>query len=1314
MPDELEAKQAIFVPTALQAYVVTEDFPQSQARVAPLIQPNYAALRSDSNLLKHDVIEQLNLSSTRLKAKFNTRFVNVASGGVYGQRVGVYLSWCLPRLYRMGSTATDLLSSDEAVLDYEKTLLREGFISHTGEDDALEAGKLKFHHAPNRWLVFRIVQPESDPNGQQSEVFVIESDRIRNVNDGDLRLSHVDIDNLTSPFIHKGLSTDKQYEAVLGLKSRLKDYNPPDNARHRQPFTILDWGNELFADYQPHNSSVFSMFDDLGGIGDANITYYVVGFHHKIKQDSFTIDEPDNSIRPTYQDLLTAGHMELDKSMFQGDVTRDTFLANKADFSTRAICHGALRDVKFRRGGGGNSPLIQPAIKLQQDILKSHPIAVGANIMDALLAYLRVRYHAPAAAQTFNAIDDMLSKMVQLIAGKSTFEAQQQAEDQIASNDWVVEKAELTWTFSNSDDSQKADPGVVDPSKADKSNLAALNSWQACIAGCQREIKFLHHKIFTCWWKAMEVAQNPEKATLRQAYRSEVEAHAKRLELLKSRAREAMTEIETLKAQFPASLHLHTAAAPAFGTHQDPTILFAGVKSGWPTGFREELKVRHSSQLPAPSLESLAARLQATDWRGPGTNEWQSQLSNKFPLVSEMVKKVLPEAIKADAAGPSYPPSYYAEAESNQEAFNNTQGWFPLFMEWEVEYYHIGWENWQFAEDKDGVRRYRLRDDKPLKDIPGASECRTLHGRTMFIPQASQTLKTRIKQLFSRLHPKDLEKQISEEDQAKVIKLVSELEFFSAPLSGIREHMLTLMKGSHVGLSPYDPLALGELGMSEDLVMDISEAAELAPYGKTHRLPTGYIFCPFKPVTHGQFRFTRLDIVDKFGQVVNAVEPADLDLGQPATALYPCLSPLFFCDPIPQDTPFDKELPRPNTAVIPDDLRGVCQFFQVPPRINQPARLNGTYVVNDNGKYRPASSWENPIWGWLVVNYCDSSLQIFNPDGHFLQEIFIHPEDKTAIVSARPKSDAWHGSSERLDKFMALCKQYDYAKGFFFMVAEAAQSTGSNPSEHADFLPAAFGDVLCFVDFGVSMELAEQPYENQSVQRPGKPAKLLEDYEFHVAFGSRNAAYDGFVGYYDLDSGMEDIFSSFGVPREEADSKSPVIRPKPLTMKPYYLRPETPNYGAEHDTKLSIFGAIVDPFRPLHVYTGDVFPMKEISIPKWALDKATKEMHAFFMAGPILVPHVPDPNLVLANTAEVSARDVAIQTPLTGIDEWSWLHPKPKLDENKNPTPDEADWTTMPIRAVDIQLNLSHSANEGELVDGFFIMKKSIKESHPV
>ena len=119
---EIMSKSAVLVPIKLHAFVASEDFPESQYHIAPLIQPNYAALRTDE-LLRHDIIEQLDLSAARLQAKHNTRFVDVTSGQARRDRVGVYLSWTLPRVYRSGMTATP-----SAEPDHDVAQMRAGFV----------------------------------------------------------------------------------------------------------------------------------------------------------------------------------------------------------------------------------------------------------------------------------------------------------------------------------------------------------------------------------------------------------------------------------------------------------------------------------------------------------------------------------------------------------------------------------------------------------------------------------------------------------------------------------------------------------------------------------------------------------------------------------------------------------------------------------------------------------------------------------------------------------------------------------------------------------------------------------------------------------------------------------------------------------------------------------------------------------------------------------------------------------------------------------------------------------------------------------
>ena len=45
--------------------------------------------------------------------------------------------------------------------------------------------------------------------------------------------------------------------------------------------------------------------------------------------------------------------------------------------------------------------------------------------------------------------------------------------------------------------------------------------------------------------------------------------------------------------------------------------------------------------------------------------------------------------------------------------------------------------------------------------------------------------------------------------------------------------------------------------------------------------------------------------------------------------------------------------------------------------------------------WRPTTEWENPVWGWLLINYRDSGVQIFDGKGTFLAEALLHQETVT-------------------------------------------------------------------------------------------------------------------------------------------------------------------------------------------------------------------------------------------------------------------------------------------------------------------------------
>jgi hypothetical protein len=127
-------------------------------------------------------------------------------------------------------------------------------------------------------------------------------------------------------------------------------------------------------------------------------------------------------------------------------------------------------------------------------------------------------------------------------------------------------------------------------------------------------------------------------------------------------------------------------------------------------------------------------------------------------------------------------------------------------------------------------------------------------------------------------------------------------------------------------------------------------------------------------VTHGQFRFTKPNIVDKFGQVISGIAPtAEPRVPPPGTmppSLHPCLGDQV-CPGLVVGTTLLNTVTE-LTAADPQLPGGypLCPYVQLTPAINQAARLNAAFVepvTDSKGAFTPwktTNDWEQPVWAW--------------------------------------------------------------------------------------------------------------------------------------------------------------------------------------------------------------------------------------------------------------------------------------------------------------------------------------------------------------
>lgn len=345
----------------------------------------------------------------------------------------------------------------------------------------------------------------------------------------------------------------------------------------------------------------------------------------------------------------------------------------------------------------------------------------------------------------------------------------------------------------------------------------------------------------------------------------------------------------------------------------------------------------------------------------------------------------------------------------------------------------------------------------------------------------------------------------------------------------------------------------------------------LAPYGLSTSVSPDYLnsYSPFKPVIHGQACHTKFAIIDKFGQPVTGLQLDPFGSG----ALYPCVARSLACGllPAPQGANEDVQSEYwPDTAVQAEDENngaGMCQFFQVPPRINRRSRLNLTFLkpLSDEesakeGRIdrRSAGEWDNSIWAWLLPNFQNHSVQVYTPDGDFVMEYLLDHETKTTIPSTGPSNAGDLPKPKgQLPYLLKSMHEYEFCKNLFNMLAGAVDAVNISAADFDSALPSVLGRPFCVADIGVSIELSAPPLKDTSLLSTEPTELELLDYKFQVALGNSTAGYDGLVGTFTAKGDIRKISTAFSRDESPLSSKSAgvatVLRPvsehpQPLTL----------------------------------------------------------------------------------------------------------------------------------------------------------------------
>lgn len=1298
----------ILLPLKIDAFVLnpsvaTASTPTS-SKIAPISQPNYTFLRLDNNVIQNDVLQHVDLHHTS-PASFNSRITDLGKrddgqiGELRANRIGVYLHWIMPRSYRSGTAATPGAKEKQREVRHKRGLGSDG--------DSIDHSAPEFVNVPPRWLVVRRINDMDaiTPHGAdipEVQAWVVESDRRRGVDDLG---PEVDLQVDVSPFVHatpgKEVDIEQQAEVFIGYKKAADEWEEdPSPLVGRVSLSLLSSSNQLFADYQPHNSNVFSIVDTFEYIDSndgttnhletANASYYVIGWHNKREEDLFYMVD----------DTVSRAARMASTGMGMKDPTGAGVKTwEDSHESARLLCHGAMYGVEW---DVNSKPAHVPADIYSEKLNKDMPVAVGATPLDSLMAYVSA-HGETSKGEIHDLEEDLLQIQALLQAQDDGVDAVREAKDMLYNINYDLIAGGVHYYLSGSD--SKGKPTTPDQQQID--HLAELNRVQYALDLTQRTIKRLRWEMFSLWWKFASDMTSGDPGEP-ERYKLEVTNLTDRINALSLKVQDFSGQVEAHMGEVPTA---KPGVLGGFGQARDPTLVVAGIESGWAYDYLKILNVRLNSQV-------IAADTDIPDSWKPYISDVLGRLPEELifaatGLLGEFVTLSPERNPETPKKGHVFPQFHDQGANPDKNAnapwrdrWENTQPWFPLFLEWEAEYTHIPFDHWDIEEltsreSTDPKIRYVIKEQFDLAK-ENIKDRRTISGRVLILPQPSFSLQAKIDQLLSDTPQDILDQYLTKKQREELQSQLYKLAFLSSPLSGLTDHLVTMVQGSHIkpnqrapGEAPQPMKAALKpaAGFERTQLEQIGIESDLTPYGSLVQF-LDQAFCAFKPVTHGQFCFTKVNIIDKFGQAIHAIDPTPSRNGPPA--LYPCISE-FYEPQLLAGTP--------NTAntVLPPKEAGFSEFIQLPPSINQPSRLNASFVKHDPGLsdsyWRSVTEWESPIWGWIVINYADSGIQIFLADGTFYREVRVGgpkgaSSSPTWLPLAPPEKQPQQ-DAQQLDLLLDELQDKTYLRAFIDMINESLASAPAAPNAYGQFLNSVVGMPLALVNMGWSLELATDAYVNQSSLNGehSDPEKWLlpntepephprDTYRFCVKLGDKQRTYDGLVGYFNArevpkpgdELDLSTLYTYFPSPTVSANESTPSgtnpLRTidksnyplfSPFWIKPDYLVPA--QITTARNQHLSVYGAIVNPFVPIHGFSS-FLPVGTLTLPSWTWQAAMNKMTAFFHLGPLVVTQdVPVYDRDYRLTANYNLADEpvvpksAVGIPAMAAADWNWLQP---------------------------------------------------------
>ena len=583
------------------------------------------------------------------------------------------------------------------------------------------------------------------------------------------------------------------------------DHGP---SKRSTTLTVARSTNPYFADFQPQNSSVFSFFDDLKTtvadpaptgdgqfwppksidfwISNGAITYSIVGYHRTSDFDPLAMPLMPNQ---SANDRLSVCRLSLKSTTgLSPNLVKalDTKLAPGGPaVQMRTLCSGTLANIKYSNSSNGAfrayPAMVTPGDDIQDAFIRSHPLSLGTNPIDALFGWLRSQ--PPSSGKDPQAA--LMRLQSYILDNNDDLDSQLQAEDLLSTNNFIRDKGGLTWHIDPLPGSGGQAPIQLPDATLDI--VRTLNAAQRHSDALQRERQALQSQLFMCWWKYAADVGKSTRATLEVSQKEVVN-----IRTALSTNKSLMSKFATIIKQSKTNLSqfdLTELVEPVFAMQNDPTLLIAGAKNAF-----------------QPNPDKLNVRIAGQE--KPLYNYGQMQVNNGDRRVIDLLNSKLEATLsptvwsltqEAQFSHGQQPLPFLVSPEylNAGDTYKDQQGWFPLFIEWQIEYYHIPFEWWEFAPCGPESRwGYRIKSKK-LADLKLTDDYRVVKGRSPILPQTSSTLNATLKQVYGKMNPDQLKAALGQTDANDLLQATLGMDYLSTAMSGLTDSLTTLVSEAH-------------------------------------------------------------------------------------------------------------------------------------------------------------------------------------------------------------------------------------------------------------------------------------------------------------------------------------------------------------------------------------------------------------------------------------------------------------------------------------------------------------------------------------